>query len=86
MKAQTDIVSLDRIKEISSILEGSMDPVIDFPNPWFLNVSADESWWGDLPIGKITITTGEKELWRDDALTYGERIKVSAMIERGDLG
>jgi hypothetical protein len=81
-----DIVSLDRIKEISSTVKRSMDPVIDFPNPWFLNVSADESWWGDLPIGKITITTGEKELWRDDALTYGERIKVSAMIEREDLG
>lgn len=86
MKAQADIVTLDRIEEISRIVEGSKDPVIGIPNPWILNISADESWWGDLPIGKITITTGEKELWRDDALTYGERIRVSALIETKDSG
>jgi hypothetical protein len=74
-----DIVTHERIRDGYEILNGGKEPGIDFPNPWILSVSADEGWWKNLPVGNVTITTGANELWRDDILTVGERIKVREM-------
>ncbi|TVY16449.1 putative steryl acetyl hydrolase [Lachnellula arida] len=70
-----DFVTHDNMTKGRETLEAGKEPGIDFPNPWILSVSAEETWWKDLPVGKVTITTGGDELWRDENLTVGERIK-----------
>jgi len=74
-----DVVTHERIREGYEILKGSKEPGIDLPNPWILNVNADEEWWKGLPVGNVTITGGGNELWKDDILTVGGRIKVREM-------
>lgn len=75
-----DIATHAMISTGFDTLNGSKEPGIELPNPWILSVSAKEGWWKDLPVGKVTVTAGGNELWRDDILSVGERIKVSAGV------
>ncbi|TVY41874.1 putative steryl acetyl hydrolase [Lachnellula subtilissima] len=86
-----DWLTHDMMRKGYETLTESKEPGIEFPNPWFLSVSAEESWWKDLPVGNVTITVGGNELFRDEVLTVGERIKkyhdreVTVLCEEGGV-
>ncbi|TVY42474.1 hypothetical protein LOCC1_G005162 [Lachnellula occidentalis] len=53
-----DWMTHDDLKRVNEILMASKETGIEFPNPWIQSVSVEETWWKDLPVGKVTITTG----------------------------
>ncbi|CZR69840.1 uncharacterized protein PAC_19740 [Phialocephala subalpina] len=70
-----DIFTLAGLQQTHDIVNASLEPGIDFPNPWILASSVEGKWWKGLPVGEVVVTAGGNELLRDDILAVGERIK-----------
>jgi len=70
-----DVLNPEIGHQMFAVVTSNVEAGIDMPNPWILPSSAPETWWKDLPVGKITIVLGDWEIFKDDILIFGGHIK-----------
>jgi hypothetical protein len=72
-----DTLKPDTIRRFFDTVQSNCNSAISLPGPWMALYETPESWWCDLPVGRIVITVGEDEVLRDDILVFACRIMVS---------
>jgi hypothetical protein len=76
-----DLVTVDVLSALWAIIEANHDPDINLVNPWLTpTLAMDETWYGNLPVGDITITIGDDEILRDDIMQIANVLKVEASV------
>lgn len=72
-----DLVGVDEVAQMWSVIEGNHDPDVELINPWFAPLSVlHEDWFETLPAGAITIVSGGLEIFEEDIAKLAQIIKV----------
>ncbi|KAL7939948.1 Alpha/Beta hydrolase protein [Trichoderma barbatum] len=75
--AEKDIMDINRLKELWSMLEANRDPAVPIANPWIAPaLSLEQVWYQDWPVGNITIIWGEDEILRDDIARVADTVRA----------
>ncbi|KAL6818334.1 Alpha/Beta hydrolase protein [Trichoderma sp. SZMC 28013] len=71
-----DLVGVDEVAQMWSVIEGNHDPDVELINPWFAPLSVlHEDWFETLPAGAITIVSGGLEIFEEDIAKLAQIIK-----------
>jgi hypothetical protein len=54
-----DVLSLEMLGEIWSVITSTSEAGIEMPNSWIAPSTAPEEWWRDFPVGKVSILVSD---------------------------
>lgn len=75
-----DMVTLQMFEAMWSVIVSSAEEGMGMPSAWAVPRLAPEDWWMGLPVGKITVLVGGREILRNDTLIVGAGLKVRLLI------
>ncbi|KAL7933035.1 Alpha/Beta hydrolase protein [Trichoderma chlorosporum] len=71
-----DLVGVDDVAQMWSVIKSDYDPGVELINPWFTPLSVmNEDWYETLPVDAITVVSGGLEIFEEDIATLAEIIK-----------